>query len=432
MFRWFGKIIGTNVLLKVTSYNAIGIAVRMVTGLIVSKAVAFFLGSSGMALLGELRNFLSSVHSLSILGIKNGIIKYVAEHKDNRSELKNVLTTSLTLNVGAAIVVGLVIFFGAPYWNDVVFSDNQDFVFAFRLIGICLPAFMLFMYGTAVINGLGKYKTVVNIGIATNAIALIVTLLLIYFERVNGAIIALILGPVINLICILMILLYRRVNVFEWLSPKGIKNSYIKKLLSYTGMTLFSSIFTPWIYIGIRQKIIDTQSLTSAGYWDAMVRVSDYYMMFVTTLLTLYILPKLSSIDNDKDFRKEIGNFMKTVIPIFIAGGALIFLLKGVIIRTIFTAEFLAMKPIFIWQLLGDLMRVASTVLAYQFVAKNMFWHFTITNIISLAVIYFSSAFFVEQYGFTGASMGHFVSYTFYLIMMLLIFRKPLFRFKPS
>ena len=157
-----------------------------------------------------------------------------------------------------------------------------------------------------------------------------------------------------------------------------------------------------------------------------MVRISDYYMMFATTLMTLYVLPKLSEIKTDARFKQEIFNFYRTILPIFVAGAVFIFVIKGFIIRMIFTQEFLAMKPLFFWQLLGDVFRLASVVIAYQFVAKNMFWYFVVTNVISLATIYLTSSFFIGKYGFVGASMGHFISYMTYFFVLLSIFRKPL------
>ena len=59
-------------------------------------------------------------------------------------------------------------------------------------------------------------------------------------------------------------------------------------------MTLFSSILTPIVYIYIRKLIITAQSIEAAGYYEAMSRISSFYMMFITTLVSLYYLPELS------------------------------------------------------------------------------------------------------------------------------------------
>ena len=46
--------------------------------------------------------------------------------------------------------------------------------------------------------------------------------------------------------------------------------------------------------------------LKAAGYWEALMRVSNLYLMLVTTPLAVYYLPTLSQIVNRADLRREI------------------------------------------------------------------------------------------------------------------------------
>ena len=195
-------------------------------------------------------------------------------------------------------------------------------------------------------------------------------------------------------------------------------------------MKLVSAISLPLIMIAIRTEIVTVQSATEAGYWEAMNRISNYYLVFFTTLLTLYILPKLSEINDPKAFRKEIFGFYKTILPLFAAGMLIIYVLKTYIIQIVLTDEFLPMSSLFFWQLSGDLVKIASIVIAYQFLAKNMFWHYIFVEVGSVLTIYFSSLYFINTYGFVGASMAHLFSYTIHFIVVLIIFRKALFNLK--
>ena len=65
-----------------------------------------------------------------------------------------------------------------------------------------------------------------------------------------------------------------------------------------------------------------------AGFWEAMTRISKYYLMFVSSLMALYILPRFSEIDDKKEFRKEVFDFYKAVMPILAIGLLIIYLLK--------------------------------------------------------------------------------------------------------
>lgn len=426
MVKYIRKLISENVLLKVTSVNSLAIFTRIVAGLITSKVVAFYVGPQGMAILGDLRNFLVSTHNISTLGITNGIVKYTAEFRKKNSEYVNILSTSFYLMGGASLLAGLIVFFGAPYWNELVFKGIHDFTSVFRTLGVLLPLFAANTFLVAIINGFGKYKMIVYLHVVANIVGMIVTVFLIYSYNIEGALYALIIMPSFALVFTFIGLFIHKSDftIFKFTRPKW---EHIKKLGSYSGMTLFSSIAAPWVYIAIRQHIENVDSLSHAGYWDAMMRISDYYMMFVMAVLTLYILPKLSEIQTAAAFRKEVFGYYKTILPLFALGLILVYLLRTIIIRLIFTQDFLEMEPIFIWQLLGDFARVASIVLGYQFIAKNMFWHFITTQIISLSLIYLTCRYFIDRHGFIGASMGHALSYMFHLCMMLVIFRKELF-----
>ena len=83
--------------------------------------------------------------------------------------------------------------------------------------------------------------------------------------------------------------------------------------------------------------------------------------------------------------------------------------------------EFKPVTDLFFWQLLGDFVRVLSVVIAYQFIAKNMFWHYIITETFSVLVLYFSSIYLIDIYGIEGANMAHFVNYILYFIVILIV-----------
>jgi PST family polysaccharide transporter len=80
------RIIKTD-LFKITSLNSFSVLLKIGIGLITSKLLAVFVGPSGMVLVGNLRNFLTSLESISTLGFQSGIVKYVAENDKDVIEL---------------------------------------------------------------------------------------------------------------------------------------------------------------------------------------------------------------------------------------------------------------------------------------------------------------------------------------------------------
>jgi PST family polysaccharide transporter len=105
----------------------------------------------------------------------------------------------------------------------------------------------------------------------------------------------------------------------------------------------------------------------------------------------------------------------------------MIYFLREIIIRILLTKEFLPMENLFIWQLLGDVLKVCSLILGYQFFAKKMTKAFIITEIMSFGVLYVSSFYFIGLYGSVGAVMAHALTYGIYLVVLAAYFRRQLF-----
>ncbi|OBX22923.1 O-antigen translocase [Bizionia algoritergicola] len=418
--------INSNVLFKVASLNSVSMLVKIISGFLTSKAIALYVGAEGMALIGNLRNFLSSVQAVSILGLYNGVVKYVAEFKENTLELSKTISTVFYSGFIATVIVSFFCYFFADELNDYVFAYYNDYAYVIRIMAIALPFYALNMFIFGILNGFSKYKILIVINIIGQIFGLSITILLIYKERIDGALISVVISESL-LFFITLVGIANRRSLAGLIQVKHISLDYVKKLSSYSVMAIFSAFLLPIVAIAIRNYITDTVGLKEAGFWEAMNRISRYYLMFVSSLLTLYILPRFSEIDNKKEFRAEVFNFYKSIIPIFAGGLLVIYLLRNIIVLVVFSEEFEPVADLFLWQLLGDFVKVLSIVIAYQFLAKKMFWHYIITEAFSVAILYFMSIYFIDIYGVKGANIAHFASYVLYYGLILLIFSSSLF-----
>lgn len=425
MISYFDKL-KNNVLVKVSSFNAIGVFVMSLTGLISSKVIAVYLGAEGMALIGNLRNVLTSIQSLGTLGLYNGVVKYISEYKKNKKELIAMLSTAYYFCFIVTMAISAWLYFGSGFWNDLIFTKEYDFKYIFEAMAIALPFYSLNALCLAIINGFSKYKVYIILNIVGSVLGLFVTVLLVLEFNLTGAFMAIIINPALSLLITIIIIVNQK-NFARFLKADKISLKYIKWLSSYSVMTLISATVLPAILIRIRNFIIANEGVNEAGYWEAMQRISGQYMVFVTTLLTVYLLPRLSEITSNKGFKEEVLNFYKVILPVFVVGFLLIYFLRNFIVRFLFSDDFILMEPLFLWQLLGDFFKIASLVIAYQFLAKRMFWYYLITEIISFTILYLSSMYLINRFGFVGASMAYFFNYICYFLLLLLVFRKSLF-----
>ncbi|MEM9678790.1 MAG: O-antigen translocase [Bacteroidota bacterium] len=422
----FIQYINSNVLFKVANLNSITIGVKILAGLITSKAIAVLIGAEGMALIGNLRNFLSAVQSFAIAGLYNGVVKFIGKFKDNAEALSKTLSTVFYLGFFTTMLISFLCYYNAHYINAFLFSENYNYEYVIRILAIVLPFYALNMFVFAIMNGFSKYKILLVINIIGQILGLLVTLLLIWQDNIDGALVAVVITPALNLLISLVGILNRK-NLMSLVRITNVSLGMLNRLSPYAIMALVSAIAIPIVLIFIRNYIIAEIGIKEAGYWEAMNRISYYYLMFVNSLMTLYILPRFSEIDNRKEFRSEVFNFYKKIMPVFGAVLLLIYFLRPHIVRLVFNEDFSPVEGLFGWQLIGDFIRVLSMVIAYQFLAKKMFGHFIIIEIFLFVIIYFSSVYLIDIFGIEGAVMAHCLSYFMHFGIILLIFGSSLF-----
>jgi len=410
-------------LFKITSLNSISVILKIIIGFVSSKVIAVFIGTSGMALVGNLRNFTASVEGIATLGFTNGIVKYVAQKEDNQEELKQFLSTVfITLFCVIAILSGL-LYFLANYLNQEIFGSDFQYEWIFKAFGLALPWYIASLVLVSVINGFGEFKKVIYINIIGNVLGLLITIGLIFFYKTFGALLAVILSPSV-LFFVTLFFIHKKINLFQLISIKSFNFSVLKPMSEYSLMALISMIFGPMVYLAIRNSIIEDFDINQAGYWEAITRISNYYLLFLTTVLTVYFLPKLSKSTSNAETKKVIWSYYKGIIPVFLVGLIVVYLLKNILIQILFTKEFLPISKLFFWQLLGDFFKALSTILALQFFAKKLTKAFIVAEIFSLSILWFSSTYLLSVYEIEGIVMAHAFTFFIYFVVLGIYFRK--------
>jgi PST family polysaccharide transporter len=219
----------------------------------------------------------------------------------------------------------------------------------------------------------------------------------------------------------------KEISFFDNISRSSFDWSVLKNLSSYSLMALVSSVFGSFVFLGIRNNIIAVLGLENAGYWEAMTRISAYYLMFISTILSVYFFPKLAFSTSKKAIRNVYKSYYLGILPFFVIGAVVLFFLRFFLIKVLFSKDFIPVADLFLWQLIGDAFKVASLILGYQFYAKKLTSAFIVTELFSLAIMFALSHFFVISYGLVGVVIAHAATYFIYLIVLILYFRKSLF-----
>ena len=101
-----------------------------------------------------------------------------------------------------------------------------------------------------------------------------------------------------------------------------------------------------------------------------------------------------------------------------VIGALSMYLLRDLIIRTLFTADFYPMRELFAWQLMGDVIKIGSWVLAYIMIGRAMVRVFVITEITFSLSFFLISWWLVDVFGLKGVAMSYAVNYSLYWVTM--------------
>lgn len=422
----FFHYINNKVLVKSASLNTANISIKIIAGILISKFIAIYIGPQGMALIGNLRNFSSAIQSIAIAGLYKGVVKFISQFKTDVVELTKTLSTVFYFGFFCSLLFSFLCYYNAEFINDIIFSQNYNYTYVIEILAIVLPFYALNMFAFSIMNGFSKYRILLVINIIGQVLGLLVSLLLIWQENIDGALVAVVITPALNLLITIVGIAFRK-NLMSSIKISHVSLSILNKLSPFMIMALVSSIALPIVMIIIRNYLITEIGIKEAGYWTAMTRVSDYYLMFINSLMTLYILPRFAEINSRREFRKEVFSFYKTIMPIFMVLLLIIYFSRSLLINILFTEDFRPVEDLFGYQILGDIMRVLSMVIAFQFLAKKMFSHFIVLEVFLFVIMYFSSIYLIDEFGLKGAVMGHCLSYIMYFGIILLIFGSSLF-----
>ncbi|WP_067148861.1 O-antigen translocase [Pseudotamlana agarivorans] len=424
MFKGGLNKLKSNELIRVASVNSLSVLVRLITGFVISKFTAIFIGPSGMAMTGNLSNFTQSVENLSSLGFKNGIIKYVSEYKDDPDEFKKIVSSGFFVALSIGLLLSFVLLVFSNTFSVFVFN-TKTYTYLFRVSAFMVPLFSLQVFFIAIYNGLKQVHVIVLINIIAAIATAILIIYLMYINQLQGALLAMVMTPFV-LFATLFFKYKLLIKIFKSISIVSVSKDFFLKIVSFFSMTLFSGIMAPLVYLGIRNYVIEHIGVDQAGYWEGMRKISNYFMLFVFSLFQMYVLPELSQ--KNSRLRLVVFNFYKTVLPVVLVCYLAIYFLRYFIIKIVLTEAFLPMQDLFLWQLLGDFFRIMFLVISYQFLAKKMVWPYILCEVIYMSLIYFISIYFIDLFGIKGVVQAHTLACFVYLLVLLFVFKKPLFR----
>ncbi|ENY6920875.1 O65 family O-antigen flippase [Escherichia coli] len=409
-------------LIRTSLLSVISTFFRLLSALVINKAIATFIGPTGLALIGQFQNFTQIALVLAQGGINNGVVKYNAELISENKDITILNSTAIRISLLSSLFIGFLMAIFSNYLSDYIFN-SPNYSYVFIVFGITIFFFVINQLLLSVLNGLKEIRLFIGINISQSIYSLIFTSLAILTYGLVGALIAMVTNQSIIFITVVW-----RLRKHPIISLRLFNANYDKKiankLFKYSVMALTSILTVPLTNFILRNYIGNVIGWSQAGYWQAIWYISSMYLMVITTALNIYYLPRLSEIKDKKEIKKELLNGYVLIIPFIVLLTLGIFFLKEYIVLILFNKDFYPMLELFKWQLVGDVIKISAWLLSYIMLAKAMTKEFIITEILFSMLFVIVSLIYINVFGLIGVTYGYATNYIIYFIVMFLIFRK--------
>ena len=409
-------------LIKTSLLNAIAVVIKLITMLGINKILAVYVGPAGYAALGQFQNAVQMITTFGSGAINTGVTKYTAEYFADEAQQRKLWQTAGTIALTGSVITGaLVALFNQPLatW----FLKDAQYGSVFIWLGLTLVFFVFNTLLLAILNGKKEISRYVIVNITGSVFSLAVSAVMIVQWGLYGALLTLAINQSL-VFFVTLVLCYRT----SWFRLKylvgGIDKQAAINLGKYTAMALTSAATVPVSHMLVRNHLGETLGWEAAGYWEAMWRLSAAYLMFVTTTLGVYYLPRLSELKDPQAIKNEIIQGYKIILPVAAACGGVIYLLRDFIIRVLFTQEFTPMRDLFAWQMLGDTLKIGSWILAYLMLGQAMVKIFIITEILFGFGFFAWTWVLTDYFRLQAAVVAHAVNYFIYWILMTALMSK--------
>ena len=413
-------------IVQVSFYSGISTVIKIITSFVSAKVIAIYLGPTGLGMLGQLTSFITIFLTLSSGAITNGVIKFVAEYKNDETRQNRIIKVSLQITLLCSLLCGLIISIGAKFWSKQLFNE-ASYSLVFVIFGITIIFYALFSLAVSILNGLQQYKLFNLINVLASIIGLVFSVTMVIFYGIQGAFISAVTYQ--SVVFIILLLFVKRSGWFNW---SKIKSSVIDRgdligLSKFSLMAIVSAAAVPMVQIIIRNYLASNTNAETVGFYEGVNRLSLIYMSLITTTFSVYYLPKMSAANNNSELKKLLIKGYKFILPLTFTMLLVTYLLRNLLIKIVFAESFAPMEAYFLPQLVGDFFKIASWILAMQMIAKAQLKVFIFSEIFFGVTLCIYSVLMIDTLSGIGAIYGYMLNYFLYFIFNLILFRKVLF-----
>lgn len=394
---------------------------QIIIQIIKSKIVAVILGTVGMGISGLLISTTGLISTITNFGLGTSGIKSIAEADGSgQNQRVAVIVSVLKKSIWITGLLGMLVTIAFSSWVSEITFGNKKYTVAFIWLSVTLLFDQLSTGQLVVLQGLRKYKHLANANLTGAILGLVVSVPLYYSLGINGIVPAIIGTSLLNLLRSWYFV--RKVKI-EKVHTDKVTTLTEGKIMVKMGFVIgLSGVITIVASYITKIFISNYGNIQQVGLYNAAFTLLNSYVGLVFTAMSKDYFPRLSAHAEDNDYCQKTINQQAEISFLLLTPILVVFLLFcPIIIRILYTPDFLSIEKLLYWAILGMLFRAASWSISFIFIAKGKAKIFFFNELV--ATVYTLSLNIAGYYwgGLTGVGIAFVAGYVFYFVHMSLL-----------
>lgn len=401
------------------------VLVRLACSFISIKFTAVYLGPGGLAQVAQFNSLVTLGQGLIGAGVTTAVVRVTPEYQGDADRQSALWATSARIALGLA-ATGMVALVLASPWLAGRLLGDANLAWAIGLCALAIAASVFNNLLLGILNGLRAIGRVVQSNVLATMAGLLVFAPACVHWGLVGGLAGSALVYAVALAVTLMLLpgqggfaLRRMVGAYD--------KEQARRIWAFYPMLVAHATLSPLSTMLVRDAMSTSLSLHAAGLWQAAWRLSEVYLMLITTSVSLFFMPRLGELAQQAAaLRSEVWRTLAAVLAITAASALAIGLLRDVLVRAVFSSAFDGAQALMPVQLLGDVLKMGAWTLGFVLVSQvKTRWYVAIEVLVPLIFVLATKA-LIPTLGPIGAMWAYVTASLVHLLLALVALRKTL------
>ena len=189
-------------------------------------------------------------------------------------------------------------------------------------------------------------------------------------------------------------------------------------------MGLIPMVLSPLVLTFIRTTVASNFGNDAAGIWQSVWKVSDFLFMAMSAVLTVVLLPRVSSRMTRQDFFKMFHPLLFRIMGISLVMVLALYFCRGILVQVLFSQAYMGAVDYLPFQLVGDFFRAGGFALALVLIARAETTKFLVIEICAELLLAVGTFVGIRLFDFNGPMMAYAFENLVYVIVLYVVVRR--------